>query len=99
MFRNPTRANGMAARRPTAAAIKRSPPGKSAWLSTAAFAARTAVERVQTRAGSEVGSSDPFPVNALDDFLNLGLFDGEIGDVEAVDDLLDRRDRGERAAV
>src|SRR5262245_16333803 len=98
MFRKPIRANGKAARQVETAAVMRSPPRRSSWLSAAAFAARSAVERVQTRADA-FGSSDALSVNPLHDFFDLGLLDREVRDVEAVDDLLDRRRRGERAAV
>src|SRR5882724_6860431 len=68
----------------------RRPPGRcvSRRFSTAAFAARTAVERVQTKA-RRLPSCDALPVDAFHDFFDLGFFDGEVGDVEAVHDLLD----------
>src|SRR5947208_2598505 len=71
------------------AAFKRRPLGKCvSQLSTAAFAARTAVERVQTGAERPFRSRNALPVDAFHDLLDLGLFDGEVGDVEAVHDLL-----------
>src|SRR4029077_3413266 len=67
-------------------------------LSTAAFAARTAVERVRTRA-HRFPSSNALTVNAFHDLLDLRFFDGEVGDVEAVHDLLDGGGGGELAPV